>query len=517
MTDDKDPRGTVQEFKDARGRKYYRARITLPDGERVWLKPRFDRRERAEEYADQKAHEAEKRDITIAKMAPQPKVGTDETCDKWHERYLTHCKERGIVTTGDKRYRWGKWISPKIGARPIGEVTREEVETVRDDLDEAIRDGRIRAKTAANAWAEATGSFAEACSSKRKDLKVRDDNPTSGVQPPERGVDRSKVYPYPSEFLTVVSCNDVPLEWREIHTIAAYTFMRPGELWVLEWTDVDLDDERIDITKAWDFKNKRLKSTKTAETRSVPIEANLLPLLKRMHKRAGGKGLVVPLLAQTNPDQLAIITREHFERAGCKRARLTRNTKSERHVVFRSWRDAGCTWSIVRGDDVVRVQRRAGHRIISTTMRYVVEAENRGASFGSPFPVLPACLLESKSASKDGAVLLQDVAIVSETKYRRRDSKAPEEAASGGFPEAFVGSEPVATTQPASDNPAMPGRLDAILDAVETALAKGLEGATAAGRWDVVAQLARELEARRAARSGGKVVPLDEGRRRRES
>ena len=47
------PRGTVQKFKDARGRTYYRARITFPDGERLELKPRFDRRERAEEYADE--------------------------------------------------------------------------------------------------------------------------------------------------------------------------------------------------------------------------------------------------------------------------------------------------------------------------------------------------------------------------------------------------------------------------------------------------------------------------------
>jgi hypothetical protein len=48
--------------------------------------------------------------------------------------------------------------------------------------------------------------------------------------------------------------------------------------------------------------------------------------------------------------------------------------------VFRSLRDAGITWSIVRGDDVVRVQRRAGHKLIGTTQRYIVEAENRGAS-----------------------------------------------------------------------------------------------------------------------------------------
>jgi hypothetical protein len=48
----------------------------------------------------------------------------------------------------------------------------------------------------------------------------------------------------------------------------------------------------------------------------------------------------------------------------------------------------------------------------------------------------------------------------------------------------------------------------AATDAVEAALAKALERATAAGRWDVVSQLARELEARRLARMDN-VVALD--------
>ena len=37
-------------------------------------------------------------------------------------------------------------------------------------------------------------------------------------------------------------------------------------------------------------------------------------------------------------------------------------------------------------------------------MKYVVEAENTGASFGVPFPPLPACLIDaSKPASKETA------------------------------------------------------------------------------------------------------------------
>jgi hypothetical protein len=45
------------------------------------------------------------------------------------------------------------------------------------------------------------------------------------------------------------------------------------------------------------------------------------------------------------------------------------------------------------------------------------------------------------------------------------------------------------------------------IDSVERALATALEAAAAAGRFDVVAQLARELEARHLA-AAGNVVPL---------
>lgn len=60
-------------------------------------------------------------------------------------------------------------------------------------------------------------------------------------------------------------------------------------------------------------------------------------------------------------------------------------------------------------------------------------------------------------------------------------------------------------------------RLSALLpetDVVVASLAEAIKRATSAERWDVVAQLARELEARRIA-SAGKVVALGSGRAKR--
>jgi integrase len=359
----------------------------------------------ARRWAEQREH------ALIAAGKPAPKAPPEapksqETSDAWHVRYLAHCRASGIATISNKLYRWRKWISPRLGSKPMSSVTRDAIEDVRDDLDKAILDGRIAWKTATNIWAEVTVAFHEACSSKARDLRIIASDPTNDVQPPETGARTAKVYPYPSEFVAVASCAKVPLDWRELHAIAAYTYMRPGELYVLEWSDVDLTDQKIRVTKAWDYESKKTKSTKTGESREIAIEANLLPLLERMRKRARGKGLVVPLLSLTNPDECARITRDHFKLAKCVRPRLYVQSRAERHIVFRSWRDAGCTWAIVRGDDVVKVQRRAGHRHINTTMKYVIEAENTGAAFGVPFPQLPAALLDPKK----GGEILETVA-----------------------------------------------------------------------------------------------------------
>jgi hypothetical protein len=65
-----------------------------------------------------------------------------------------------------------------------------------------------------------------------------------------------------------------------------------------------------------------------------------------------------------------------------------------------------------------------------------------------------------------------------------------------------------------SASPDVLPRPAAASDPVEAALADALTKASAAGRFDVVAQLARELEARRTARAG--VVVLAEARERRK-
>ncbi len=168
-------------------------------------------------------------------------------------------------TDPTKRTRWNKWTSKRIGPKRPETVWRTDIEDIRDDLDTAITawkkdgagEGRVSGKTAMNAWSALTSSFKLMTSSKRRDLRVLDGkpNPCIGVEPPgDRNTRRARRKPfiYPKEAAVVFACSEVPREWREVHAIAAYTYLRPGELRVLTVGDVDLAAGVINLTKAWD-------------------------------------------------------------------------------------------------------------------------------------------------------------------------------------------------------------------------------------------------------------------------
>ena len=48
----------------------------------------------------------------------------------------------------------------------------------------------------------------------------------------------------------------------------------------------------------------------------------------------------------------------------------------------------------IRGDDVLRIQWRAGHTTFAMTQKYIEAARKVATGFGVPFPPLPACLLD---------------------------------------------------------------------------------------------------------------------------
>ena len=283
-------------------------------------------RERAGLYAlaiqEREDEGGEQGPLLVAKRARQADeakkqgTGRGETCEKYFGRFLEHRKAIGRVRrVRDNQSSWSLWISPKLGAKLVAGINRDDVEDVRDALDAAVakrkKDGGragLSGARARNVWSVLTSMMKEACSSKRRDLRVRDDNPCSTVQPPDRTDARVKTFINSTEFLRLVSCVAVPREWRELYAVACYLYLRPGELRVLRWTDVDFEAGVVHVTKAYDEDSKTVKAPKTRNgVRDVPMPATLVPLLEAMRVRAGDDSkAAVPLMAERNENLRSI-------------------------------------------------------------------------------------------------------------------------------------------------------------------------------------------------------------------
>ena len=435
-TERKKRRGIAEKCVDARGRTYFRARVFLDDGSlspriEIPIEKRYSKRA-ARLHVDY-LQEVEDRDHTIAiekRAGGNARAPAGETCDQWFSRYIAYQRECGL-TDPTKRTRWEKWISPRIGPKPIASVTRDDIEDIRDALDRSIRawvaegkgGDRVSGKTAMNVWSALTSAFKAATASKRRDLRVLADrpNPCLGVEPPgdkDSRKARRKPFVYPKEAHAVFSCAAIPLEWRELHAIAAFTYLRPGELRVLTWSDVDLSAGLVHVTRAWDYNDESVKPPKTRNgVRRVPIEPSLLPLLRRMREGKEASALVVPLLSTIGEDHLAETFREHLIAADVTRVELHTTTRTHVQAVFRSWRDSGLTWLAMSGVGVDKIMRRAGHDMVQTTMGYVKQAEDLTGDLGTPFGPLPSELLTVSGSTES----IHRVANLSRSLSGRRD------------------------------------------------------------------------------------------------
>jgi len=408
----------------------------------------------------------------VAKLGGLPVVAAPvgESVEAYAKRWLTS-REGRVNSIRDDRSRLRDHVLPLVASLDVATFTKDDVENVRDALDGKIASGALNWKTARNAWAAFCTMCSDMGSSKRRDLRVRKDNPAIGVHAPDRGARKVKQYLFPSELLLFVSCEEVPFVWRRNLAVAVYTYLRDGELRELRWEDVDLEHAVISISHAYNRRSKASKDPKTAAgVRRVPIHPNLLPLLRAMHAEAKGDGLVCTLPSERT---MARSLRRWLRRARVMREALYEATPTRKPITWHDARATGITWLAVEGVPVAAIQRRAGHTTIETTMGYVREAEViKGDAFGTPFPALPESLLRGPQGTGGGGG----------------------EDGPGGFE-----SRPPRNSDPSTSwtEPAAIGTQPAASDVVTGALAYAIRAAAEAGQWALVAQLARELEARR--------------------
>jgi integrase len=157
-------------------------------------------------------------------------------------------------------------------------------------LDAKVQADALSWKSAANIWGTAT----KMCSvkSKRDEIRCRDDNPSRDVAGPDRGAVKLKQYLYPSEFLAIVQCPDVPFRWRRALAVGAYLYVRDGELRALMCEDFDLEQVNFHVHRQQG--HRELTPTKGMKNRKPPLEPAVVPLIEALIAERRGKGPLFP-------------------------------------------------------------------------------------------------------------------------------------------------------------------------------------------------------------------------------
>ena len=194
----------------------YQGRITLNDGRRIWLEP-FGPDVSAEE-ADALIQEASRlaKEQDYATPAAEGKSAFDgESVDEYFERWLRDRAERGVRDTANEASRYDHHVRSLIGSRLIGSVRRGDLEKVVTSLEDKIRTGKLKWKTANNVWTIMRSLFGDAENARNPDLRVRADDPSAKVHGPDRRLNTipAKSYLYPYEFAKLVGCVSVPVRY----------------------------------------------------------------------------------------------------------------------------------------------------------------------------------------------------------------------------------------------------------------------------------------------------------------
>jgi integrase len=160
--------------------------------------------------------------------------------------------------------------------------------------------------------------------------------------------------------------------WYPLFFCALRTGLRSGELFGLQWTDVDFITRRLHIRHNWTVgqDGKGVMTTpKSGKARLVPISPELFQVLKA-HRHLRGERVF------SMPDGGALDTykvKKHLARC-CRRAGVVR-------LSMHGLRHTFASQLVMKGVPIRAVQELLGHADIQTTMRYAHLAPGATASY----------------------------------------------------------------------------------------------------------------------------------------
>jgi integrase len=192
------------------------------------------------------------------------------SCAAWAERFLVrYAKERKHSSYDTARSSLKRFLAD-FGDRPLDSITRLEA----IDWAESVPPSKIQ--------------MVITLFNSAVDAELVDRNPFRGLRRPTRGHsdDAPPTFEEMEGILEACSVHGpYAVEMRALVLFAAYSGKRPGELYVLEHDDIDLDEEIIDVRRRL-FRG-RIDLPKSNEMRRIVLTPPAREALETLPRRSG--------------------------------------------------------------------------------------------------------------------------------------------------------------------------------------------------------------------------------------
>jgi len=283
-------------------------------------------------------------------------VATGKPSTDWME-WVEHCIRRmkpthTLSTVENYDGILSKWVHPSWKEKSIQDITRSDIhQLIFEDLGDLTS-----SHTKGNILKMVKRVLQMAC-----EEGILDRNPCTGLSVKHAEAEQKVLTSQEVEqFLR--EAKTVNHRFYPVWAMALMTGMRSGELFALQWADVDFDNKLIRVNKAWNSK-VGITPTKTRKNRVVPISEDLLTFLKGQKLQSGSASpFVLPRLWEWEQGEQALITRDFCIAAGVT------------SVKFHDLRATFITNLLSKGVSLARVMAIVGHSEIRTTNGYLRRA-----------------------------------------------------------------------------------------------------------------------------------------------
>lgn len=150
-------------------------------------------------------------------------------------------------------------------------------------------------------------------------------------------------------------------EWYCHYAVGLYTGLRSGEMYALQWDNVNLEKRQIIVNCSWSSKDG-FKSTKSGHDRVVEIPLPLVPVLSELKLKTYSIGFVLPRIYRWDQGEQARMLRLFLRSNGLPEIRF--------HDLRASW----ATMLLSRGVAPSKVMSMGGWSDMKTMMVYMRKA-----------------------------------------------------------------------------------------------------------------------------------------------